>query len=55
MTIALRDNGLAVTLPALERSNYAQVLNALQAKRLTLGLLLNFGPKPQIKRFIMSR
>ena len=43
------------TVPALERAHHAQVLNALRAKRLLVGLLLNFGPKPQVKRFILSR
>jgi GxxExxY protein len=42
------------TVSALERAHYTQVLNALRAKALTVGLLLNFGPTPQVKRFIMS-
>jgi GxxExxY protein len=41
-------------LPELEPSHTAQIINALRATRLEVGLLLNFGPKPQIKRFIAS-
>ena len=42
-------------LPGIEPGHYTQVLNALRAKRLEVGLLLNFGPKPQVKRLIASR
>ena len=35
---------------ALARENEAQLLNYLKATRYEVGLLLNFGPKPQIKR-----
>ena len=32
----------------------AQLLNALKATNLELGLLLNFGPKPQFKRIVLT-
>ena len=41
-------------LPALEPSHVAQVLNQLRATGLELALLLNFGPKPQIRRLVAS-
>ncbi len=41
-------------LPTIEASHYTQVINALRAKRLNVGLLLNFGPKPQVKRLITT-
>lgn len=36
---------------ALEPAHEAQVLNYLRATRIEVGLLLNFGPRPTIKRF----
>ncbi|MHC4089452.1 MAG: GxxExxY protein [Planctomycetota bacterium] len=42
-------------LPNLTPAHEAQVLNTLRATGLTLGLLLNFGPKPEVKRLIQSR
>ena len=41
-------------LPQLEPSHTAQLINALRATNLEIGLLLNFGPKPQLKRVIAS-
>jgi GxxExxY protein len=41
-------------LPNLMPAHEAQVLNTLRATGLTLGLLLNFGPKPEIRRLIQS-
>ena len=39
-------------LPQLEPSHVAQTLNALRATGLPVALLLNFGPRPSIKRLI---
>jgi GxxExxY protein len=41
-------------LPALTPGHEAQILNALRSTHLEVGLLLNFGPTPQIKRLIMT-
>ena len=38
----------------LEGSHQAQLLNALKATSLEVGLLLNFGPKPQFKRMAFA-
>ncbi len=35
---------------ALEPANDAQLLNELRATDIEVGLLLNFGPKPEIRR-----
>lgn len=40
--------------PGLERQHEVQLLNLLRATRLQVGLLLNFGPQPQLKRLIFS-
>ena len=42
-------------LPMIERDHIAQTLNALRATGLQVGLILNFGPKAQIKRLIYTR
>lgn len=38
------------SVSALTSAHEAQLLNYLKATRLQAGLMLNFGPKPQIKR-----
>ena len=42
-------------LPTIERDHIAQTLNALRASGLQIALILNFGPKAQIKRVIFTR
>lgn len=49
----LVDDNVIVELKAtkaLAQQNEAQLLNYLKATQYEVGLLLNFGPKPQIKR-----
>ena len=38
----------------LESSHEAQLMNYLKATRLEVGLLLNFGPRPEVKRRIVG-
>src|SRR5262249_34847533 len=38
----------------LDSSHEAQLLNYLRATNVDVGLLLNFGPKPQLKRFVFD-
>ena len=38
----------------LEPAHETQLLNYLRASEMEIGLLLNFGPEPQIKRFVFS-
>ena len=38
----------------LESAHEAQLLNALKASAIEVGLLLNFGPSPQFKRMVFS-
>ncbi len=38
----------------LDGCHEAQLLNCLKATSIEVGLLLNFGPKPQIKRLVFS-
>jgi GxxExxY protein len=40
--------------PRLHQTHCAQVLNYLRATVLEVGLLLNFGPRPSIKRFVFD-
>ena len=51
-------NGLVlVELKTAERlvpAHEAQVLNYLRATSLELGLLMNFGPKPQVRRLLLD-
>ena len=52
-TDILVDNKIIVELKAaknLVEENEAQLLNYLKATNIEIGLLLNFGPKPEIKR-----
>ncbi|MEO8031414.1 MAG: GxxExxY protein [Gemmatimonadota bacterium] len=39
---------------ALEAAHEAQLLNCLKATQIEIGLLFNFGPKPQFKRMILN-
>jgi len=39
---------------SLETIHDAQVLNGLRATSLEVGLLLNFGPRPQVRRLVFS-
>jgi GxxExxY protein len=39
---------------ALDRIHEAQVLNYLRATQIEVAILLNFGPKPQFKRFLLD-
>ena len=49
----LVDNKVIVEIKAIKRlakENEAQLLNYLKATDVEVGLLLNFGPKPEVKR-----
>jgi GxxExxY protein len=53
----LVDDEVIVELKAAERlapEHRAQVVNYIKASRLERGLLLNFGPRPEIKRIIFT-
>jgi len=39
---------------ALDRAHEGQILNYLRATEFETGLLLNFGPRPQFKRFVLE-
>lgn len=39
---------------SLQQDHEAQILNYLKATKYEVGLLLNFGPKPEIKRKAFS-
>jgi GxxExxY protein len=39
---------------ALDPSHEAQLLNYRRATKIEVGLLLNFGPKPEFKRFVFD-
>lgn len=49
-------NGLVLleikAVPTLEKAHEAQILGYLRATKIEVGLLFNFGPKPQFKRFV---
>jgi len=40
--------------PTIEPTHESQLLNCLRATPIEVGLLLNFGPEPQFKRFVFS-
>jgi GxxExxY protein len=42
------------TVDELNNDHDGQILNYLKATNIEIGLLLNFGPKPEIKRRILS-
>lgn len=53
----LVDDAVIVELKAAEsigKQHEAQLLNYLKAGRIDVGLLLNFGPKPQVKRKVFE-
>jgi GxxExxY protein len=39
---------------AIDKAHLAQILNYLRATEIEVGLILNFGPKPQFKRFVFE-
>ena len=39
---------------AIEKAHEAQVMNYLRATKIEVGLLMNFGPRPEFKRFIFD-
>jgi GxxExxY protein len=39
---------------ALDKAHEGQILNYLRATEFEVGLLLNFGPKPQLKRLVLA-
>jgi GxxExxY protein len=41
-------------ISAFDREHEGQILHYLRATSFEAGLLLNFGPKPQVKRFILE-
>ncbi|HZY63382.1 MAG TPA: GxxExxY protein [Edaphobacter sp.] len=41
-------------ISAFDRAHESQILHYLRATAMEVGLLLNFGPRPQFKRFILE-
>ncbi len=39
----------------LLQGHWAQLINYLRVSRLQVGLLLNFGPRPEFKRIVLSK
>ena len=57
ITNLLIDDVIIIELKAcdtLVKAHYAQTLNYLKATNIEIGLLLNFGEKPEIKRLIFT-
>lgn len=53
----LIEDRIIVELKAVDRladEHFAQLLNYLKATEIEVGLLLNFGPKPEVKRKIFE-
>lgn len=53
----LVENTIILELKAarmLDNAHEAQLLNYLKATEIEVGLLLNFGPKPEFKRFVFD-
>ena len=42
------------TARAIENAHLGQLLNYLKATEIEVGLLLNFGPKPEFKRVVFG-
>jgi GxxExxY protein len=42
------------TADKIVRAHEAQVLNYLRSTELELGLILNFGPQPQVRRLLLD-
>jgi GxxExxY protein len=42
------------TAEAIVRAHEAQLLNYLRSTKFELGLILNFGPKPQLRRLLLD-
>jgi GxxExxY protein len=42
------------TAESIVRAHEAQVLNYLRSTRFELGLILNFGPRPQVRRLVLD-
>ncbi len=43
------------TVRSIDDSHVAQTLNYLKATQIEVGLVLNFGPKPKVKRLVLDQ